>query len=188
VHEFGPSPASVGWFGDRCAAYTYSHHWPDVALGTTRDGVRCEDLTRLTFDDASFDVVVTQDVFEHLPDPAAAAAEIARVLAPGGVHVATVPIYGQPTTQVRAILEPDGTTTHVVPPEYHGNPVDDTGSLVFRRWGDDVVEFVERATGLPTERVVTEDRRLGLAGTMLDVLVSTKPHATRRAPATDAAR
>ena len=45
----------------------------------------------LPFDDASFDVVVTNQVFEHLKDPAATAGEIARVLRPDGVLVAIFP-------------------------------------------------------------------------------------------------
>jgi SAM-dependent methyltransferase len=43
------------------------------------------DATRMTFGDGSFDFVYSVDVFEHLPDPAAALAEVERVLRPGGV-------------------------------------------------------------------------------------------------------
>lgn len=40
---------------------------------------------RLPFADSSLAAVVSQEVFEHLPDPVAALAEVARVLAPGGL-------------------------------------------------------------------------------------------------------
>jgi SAM-dependent methyltransferase len=43
------------------------------------------DATRLSFPDASFDLVYSFNVFEHLPDPAATFAEIKRVLRPGGL-------------------------------------------------------------------------------------------------------
>jgi SAM-dependent methyltransferase len=43
------------------------------------------DATQLLFPDASFDLVCTFNVFEHLPDPAATFAEIVRVLRPGGI-------------------------------------------------------------------------------------------------------
>ena len=43
------------------------------------------DATRLLFPDASFDLVFSFNVFEHLPDPAATFSEIVRVLRPGGL-------------------------------------------------------------------------------------------------------
>lgn len=42
------------------------------------------DATHLDFADATFDLVYSFNVFEHLPDPAATFAEITRVLRPGG--------------------------------------------------------------------------------------------------------
>jgi SAM-dependent methyltransferase len=55
--------------------------------------LRCCDVTALQFADASFDVVVTADVLEHVPDDERAVKEMARVLRPGGVLVATVPAH-----------------------------------------------------------------------------------------------
>ena len=43
------------------------------------------DATRLLFPDASFDLVFSFNVFEHLPDPSATFSEIVRVLRPGGL-------------------------------------------------------------------------------------------------------
>jgi SAM-dependent methyltransferase len=53
--------------------------------------VEVGDLHALRFADASFDAVVCGEVLEHLEDDEAAAREIARVLTPGGVLVASVP-------------------------------------------------------------------------------------------------
>jgi methionine biosynthesis protein MetW len=45
----------------------------------------------LQFEDASFDVVVAGELLEHLRDPHRLAAEIRRVLKPGGTFVGSVP-------------------------------------------------------------------------------------------------
>jgi ubiquinone/menaquinone biosynthesis C-methylase UbiE len=45
---------------------------------------RVEDATRLTLQDANFDLVISQNVFHHLADWKAAVQEVARVLRPGG--------------------------------------------------------------------------------------------------------
>ena len=52
------------------------------------------DLTALPVPDASVDRVMASEVLEHIPDDAAAFAEIARVLKPGGRVAVTVPRYG----------------------------------------------------------------------------------------------
>ena len=52
------------------------------------------DLTALPVPDASVDRVMASEVLEHIPDDAAAFAEIARVLKPGGRVAVTVPRFG----------------------------------------------------------------------------------------------
>ena len=49
------------------------------------------DALDLPFEDASFDRIIAAEVLEHIPDDAAAIAELARVLAPGGRIAVTVP-------------------------------------------------------------------------------------------------
>lgn len=49
------------------------------------------DGTALPFDAASFDAVVSFDVFEHIPDSDAHLAEVRRVLRPGGVYLLQTP-------------------------------------------------------------------------------------------------
>ena len=44
----------------------------------------------MTFENESFDLFITQDVFEHVMTPNKAFKEIERVLKPGGAHVFTV--------------------------------------------------------------------------------------------------
>jgi len=52
------------------------------------------DALRLPFADAAFDRVIAAEVLEHIPDDAAAMAELARVLRPGGTMAVTVPRLG----------------------------------------------------------------------------------------------
>lgn len=58
------------------------------------------DAHDLPFDPEQFDTVVAIEVFEHLHDPRRAAAEMARVLRPGGQVLLTIPfmfrVHGDP--------------------------------------------------------------------------------------------
>ena len=60
-------------------------------VGDVRPGSLQE---RLPFPDSAFDLAVALDVLEHLPDDRPAWSALARVLAPGGRLVVTVPQYG----------------------------------------------------------------------------------------------
>lgn len=91
-----------------------------------------EDLQRLSFPSASFDMIVTNEVLEHVPDIDRALAEMYRVLKPGGVHVGTVPFsYLDELGTKRAVLGEDGQVLHLLEPQYHGDPMSDKGVLVF---------------------------------------------------------
>jgi len=61
IHE--SSPSWGGALERECAGYVATQFQPAHAPGTMVDGFRNEDLERQTFDDATFDLVVTQDVF-----------------------------------------------------------------------------------------------------------------------------
>lgn len=103
--------------------------------------VRHEDLTALSFKDGTFDLVITQDVFEHVFDYKRAFAEIWRVLAQGGRLVFTLPFFWtQEHTIVRATLTGNGELVYHLPPEVHGNPVSKEGSLCFHNFGWDVLD------------------------------------------------
>jgi SAM-dependent methyltransferase len=55
--------------------------------------VRKGDICAMPFADASFDVILATDVIEHVDDDGRAASEIARVLAPHGRALITVPAF-----------------------------------------------------------------------------------------------
>lgn len=113
--------------------------------GEVVNGVRHEDVMKLSYADASFDLIVSNDVMEHIPDPAAALRECFRVLRPGGEMLATFPFHvDRDTGVVRAKLV-DGEVQHLLPPQYHGNPVSSDGSLVFTDFGWDLLDTVRDA-------------------------------------------
>jgi SAM-dependent methyltransferase len=63
-----------------------------AAAAASRDlAVVRGDATRLPFPDASFDLVMSTDVWEHIEDDRSVAAEAARVLRPGGRLLVAVP-------------------------------------------------------------------------------------------------
>ncbi|WP_109510315.1 class I SAM-dependent methyltransferase [Nocardioides speluncae] len=78
---------SVGWL----------RHGQRVALDLDPRGLQpgdiCGSATALPFADGSFDVVAAFDVVEHCRSEESALAEVARVLAPGGRFLMSVPAY-----------------------------------------------------------------------------------------------
>ncbi len=111
---------------------------------TPQPDVRSEDLTRLTYRDASFDLILTSESLEHVPDLSVALAEVRRVLVPGGRHIFTVPVLpGVAQTYPRLRHRPDGSIEPLAPRVYH--PGGDVGYPVFTEIGTDLPEILERA-------------------------------------------
>lgn len=172
IWELAPAgPASLK-LERECERYVGSHFWPDVPPGTVVKGYRCEDVERPTFDDGSFDVIVSSDVFEHIIDVDVGHSQIARVLADGGVHVWTVPQYRDLEITRPRVRRTAGGLEHLEPAEYHGDPVCADGVLVTFDWGRDLPDRVEAASGLWTSGIRIESHVHGLLGEFLEVFVS----------------
>ena len=106
-----------------------------------------EDGRRLSFDDASFDKVYSLSVLEHIPDAgdSECVRELARVLAPGGRCVLTVPFWPASRVDWR---EPDF--------YWSGASVDDATGRVFyqRRYSEaDLHERLVEPSGLRLARL-----------------------------------
>jgi SAM-dependent methyltransferase len=134
-------------------------------------------LEEQTFEDAKFDIVITQDVFEHIYNPGKAFMEIARTLKHGGAHIFTVPILNKfKQTEVWAKQDNKGNPVFLKIEEYHHNPVDKKGSPVTMHWGFDIVNFIREHSGLETiiEIEYVNPINYGIWGENLEVLVSRK--------------
>jgi hypothetical protein len=113
--------------------------------GATIKGIRHEDIENLSFHDDTLDLIVSNDVFEHVPNPARAFAECARVLKVGGVMFATIPFHNNNDESITRAKLINGRLEHILPPSYHGNPVSADGSLVFTDFGWDVLNDMQMA-------------------------------------------
>jgi SAM-dependent methyltransferase len=174
IHESSPSQTG-GKLARECGDYTPTHFSPGLAPGAIGPEWRNEDLERQTFEDESFDIVATQDVFEHLLEPDLAIAEIARTLKPGGLHIATVPlVMAFRPSERRARRLPDGGLEHLKEPAHHLNPVDPEGSLVTVDWGYDIADYFDVHGGLNTTIFALDDLSRGIRAELIEVLVSRK--------------
>lgn len=107
-----------------------------------------QDLCALTFPDGTFDLVLCNELFEHVQDLDQAFQEIARVLKEGGRLVAICPMaFGQVDEIVKVRRNPHtGETHHLMEAEFHGDPVrPEAGSLVYRIPGWDVLSRLRNA-------------------------------------------
>ncbi len=123
--------------------YLCGEYFDDVPPGSLHDGVRCEDLTSLTFEENTFDLVITQDVLEHVAAYEDAIREIRRVLKPSGKHIFTVPVHPSNTTRARVKKSADGNLSNVCPPVHHGDPLRSDGALVAVDYGNDLPTILQ---------------------------------------------
>jgi SAM-dependent methyltransferase len=97
---------------------------------TNRNGIRHEDLTRLSFETNKLDFILSFDVFEHIFDLNTALEECHRCLKIGAVLFFTVPFnFHKNSNSIRASIDGDGKVTHLLPPEFHGDPLNPDGIL-----------------------------------------------------------
>lgn len=138
---------------DALPHYVCSEYLDGIAPGSMDErGVRCEDIEGLTFPDESFDLVITQDVFEHLRHPWRGFTEVRRVLKPGGAHIFTVPLHEGRDTIRRVTHDGERDVFHL-PPVYHGDPLRKGGSLVYTDFGDDITRRLQ-SLDFPTEMAI----------------------------------
>ena len=113
--------------------------------GEVVDDIRHEDVMALSFDDASIDLVVSNDVLEHVPNTYSALRECARVLSASGVLLATIPFHISKNKSVNRAEIKNDEVNYLLPAQYHGNPLSADGSLVFHDFGWDFMDMFAEA-------------------------------------------
>lgn len=172
-------PRLIGseYLGDRCER------------GAELDDIRNEDLCQLSFGDRSLDAVLTFDVLEHIPDYHAAVREMFRCLKPGGYLVMTVPFnLASPATLIRAEIDADGRVRHLLPPEYHGDPLNPNGGvLCFQTFGWDLLDLLRGEGFIEVQALDCWSSEFGYLGEPL-VFLAKKPAVATVPPRPPSAR
>jgi hypothetical protein len=92
------------------------------------------------------------------------------------MHIFTVPLVNKcKPSERRAELAADGTITHISEPSYHGNPIDDKGSLVTMDWGFDILDFIREKSDMSAHMITIDEIERGIRAEFIEVLVCLKP-------------
>lgn len=126
---------------------TGSEYLGDSLLpGDIKKGVRHEDMTKLSFDNETFDYYLSFECFEHIPRYQKAIPEIYRTLKPEGIFLGSFPfdrnVY---KNQIKATLDADGQIIYLTEPEYHGDPVNEKGILCYTIFGWEILDEFRQA-------------------------------------------
>jgi hypothetical protein len=121
-----------------------SEYLGDYTSGTDIGGLRHEDVEALSFASDSLDLIVSNEVFEHVANPLKGFTECLRVLKSGGIMLATFPFHSSEDVSVTRAFSTANGVVHKLPPVYHGNPVSESGSLVFTDFGWDLFDDFRR--------------------------------------------
>ena len=141
VYELSSRGALFEYLRRNAGELTFSEYFDAVPPGSSLHGIQCQDVQNLTYDNESFDVCTSTEVFEHVPDDSKGFSEIRRVLRPSGLFIFTVPLSKRFETVERARLSSTGEIEHLLPPEYHMDPIrGHSPVLSFRSYGRDIVD------------------------------------------------
>lgn len=112
-------------------------------------------LHALPFAAASFDLVISSWVLEHLPVPAAALAEMARVLCPGGHLVTLAPNGWHPVTLLNRLAARAGRLQARLVPRLYGRSEADAFPVYYRANSVRRLRALATAAGFETVAIHT---------------------------------
>jgi SAM-dependent methyltransferase len=142
AYELSTYGSTLNWLRKNFDNVTTSEFIPSKPLGQMIDGCHNEDVQRLSFATGSFDLVSSNQVFEHVPDDLQGFRECLRVLREGGAMVLSVPLFDVPATQRIGRLE-NSKVVFTGEPEYHDSRLEGANTVpVF--WHHASCDIVDR--------------------------------------------
>jgi SAM-dependent methyltransferase len=161
VYELSSRGPLFNYLQKNAGALTYSEYFDDLVAGEYRNNVQCQDVHHLTYEDCSFDICTSTEVFEHVPNDIKGFSEIFRVLKPGGIFLFTVPLSsGSTIERTKQHSIHNGKVEYLLTPVYHGDQISGYGRvLVFRDYGVDIVNRLEMS-GFTKAEILTPSKRL----------------------------
>ena len=112
---------------------------------------------------------------EHVFDPMNAISEIYRTLKKGGYAVMTFPIQKTQTDPFQFRAKKLGSeVNHLKEPEYHGNPINEKGSLVTVDYGYDIHQELTLWSNFNVEVIRFSRPDIGVIGEFTEVIVCQK--------------
>ncbi len=148
---------------------------PKYKSGDIINNTMNQDLMGLSFKNNIFDLVLSSEVFEHIPDPYKAHTEVHRVLKKEGAHIFTVPFYQTGyTDEKRAFVDSKGKLKHLLPPQYHLDGIrPDEGILVYNIFSIEMLGKLD-SIGLKTALYLLHKINLGILGNNCTLFIAVK--------------
>jgi SAM-dependent methyltransferase len=124
----------------------FDYYDPEFNPGKIKQGAeprKYSDIQQLSFAEATFDLIIASEVFEHVREDVKGFQEVYRTLKPEGTFILTVPYdHQRAQTEVRVEVQGDR-DIFLAPPHYHGGS---GATLEYRQYGRDLLERL-RAVG-----------------------------------------
>ena len=127
------------------------------------------------FDNETFDIFICLDVMEHVFNPERVIKEIYRTLKPGGYGFMTFPIIKSQVNSLEFRVTVDG--DQIKPLKelvFHGNPIDDKGSVVTVDYGYDIHQKIAEWAPFDVEVIRFNRIDIGVIGEFTEVIVLKK--------------
>jgi SAM-dependent methyltransferase len=146
AYEMSSYGSTWKYLKNNCAEFHFSEYFPGHKSGEWINGIRNEDATCLSFKEESFDIITSNQVFEHIYEDVKAYKECWRTLKHGGLLIFTVPMHDTPCTEQVAALKNEK-IEWLSTPEFHSSRTTGPNSVpVFWRFSArDITERVSAA-------------------------------------------